>query len=245
MGRRYKNPPIIEAVCEFRFGQDSPWDIAVPGLVYAEVRGAFPKRRQVRKLGVGILADEGAVKPNIQAADVMQFHQADEKALIQVGLHLLAINHLRPYPSWDKFLPMIEKALRTYYEVAAPNSIHRIGLRYVNRVEIPEQCVDLDDYFEFYPRCAPGFPEDHGPFLVGLQFPYENGRDVLRVQLASAHVERPGLSPITLDLDYFLAQPGKWSVQEAVKWVGDAHQRVEAAFEACITDRLRAMFEEV
>ena len=30
MTKLYKNSPISEAVCEFQFGQDSPWDFTVP-----------------------------------------------------------------------------------------------------------------------------------------------------------------------------------------------------------------------
>lgn len=30
MVRKYKNPPIIEALCEFQFGPDSSWDLAMP-----------------------------------------------------------------------------------------------------------------------------------------------------------------------------------------------------------------------
>src|SRR5947208_1146199 len=30
MSRKYRNPPLIEAVCEFQFDPKSEWDIAIP-----------------------------------------------------------------------------------------------------------------------------------------------------------------------------------------------------------------------
>jgi len=46
MGRKYANPSIVEAVCEFRLSPDTPWDLTVPGLVYEKVRSEFPHREQ-------------------------------------------------------------------------------------------------------------------------------------------------------------------------------------------------------
>ena len=44
MGRQYNSPPIKEAICEFRFRSETPWDLAVPGLIYAELKDDFPRR---------------------------------------------------------------------------------------------------------------------------------------------------------------------------------------------------------
>ena len=58
MKRQYKNPPIKEAVCEFRFASGATWDMAVPGLIYAELRADFPRRLQnvVQTTGIRISA---------------------------------------------------------------------------------------------------------------------------------------------------------------------------------------------
>lgn len=75
--------------------------------------------------------------------------------------------------------------------------------------------------------------------------PYEDSRDILRLQLTSASEETPDTAAVILDLDYFLAKPGEVALEGVFEWVDAAHDRVEDAFEACITDRLRQMFEEV
>jgi len=65
------------------------------------------------------------------------------------------------------------------------------------------------------------------------------------LQLASAIVETPDTVAVMLDLNYFLAQAGGVSQDDVFEWVEVAHSHVEEVFEACITDRLRQMFEEV
>lgn len=245
MGRRYRNPPIVEALCEFRFDPGSPWDLAIPGLVYEKVRKSFGKRRLVKALEASISGGPEGIEQQVRTTDRMQFLRDDEKALIQVGPHLLAVNHLKPYPTWQEFLPLIRQGFDAYLEVANPKGIERIGVRYINRIEFPSERIELEEYFEFRPFVGPNLPQDFGSFIVGIQVPYENSRDSLRLQIASAAVKIPDTVAVMLDLDYFLAQPGQVRSDNVFEWVEVAHSRVEEAFEACITDRLRQMFEEV
>jgi len=245
MGRRYRNPPIIEALCEFRFEPSSPWDLAIPGLVYEKVRDKFPKRRQVKAFEASISGGPEGVEQQMRTTDRMQFLRDDEKALIQIGPNLLAINHLQPYPTWKEFLPLVRQGFSAYLEVANPKGAQRIGLRYINRIEIPGQRIELEDYFEFRPFVGPHLPQDFGSFIVGIQVPYEDSRDTLRLQLANASVETPNTVAIMLDLDYFVARPGEVPLDNVFEWVDVAHNFVEEAFEACITDRLRQMFDGV
>lgn len=246
MGKHYRNPPLIEALCEIHFEQTSPWDFAIPGMVYDKVRGTFPNRNQAIQITLGISASPEITGHQLGAMPLTQFLSEDGKSLVQVGPHLLAVNHLKPYTSWLQFLPLIELAYNAYRDVASPQGIHRIGLRYINRIEIESQSMNLGDYFEFRPFVGPKIPQTHGAFIVGIQIPYENTRDILNLQLSSL----TGVSPvhtltIMLDLNYSLVQPGAVALDDVSTWVEIAHSHIEEIFEACITDKLRQHFEEV
>jgi len=245
MGKRYRKPPVIEALCEIRFEPSSPWDMAIPGLVYAEIRDTFPKRRQSRTLEVATDIGSANVHQQVLTVDRMQFLREDERALVQVGRNILAVNHLKPYPTWAEFLPLIRQALDAYLEVAKPKGIHRVGLRYVNHIEIPGERMGLEQYFEFRPFIGERLPQEVGWFNLGVMVHFEKARDALRLQLASAIAQKSNSVAVILDLDYLLAQPGAVSQENVLQWLEDAHDHVEEAFEACVTDRLRQMFEEV
>ena len=47
MGKKYLNPPIVEAVCEFRFTSDTQWDLAVSGLLYKKIKDDFTNRMKI------------------------------------------------------------------------------------------------------------------------------------------------------------------------------------------------------
>ena len=247
MSKKYKKSPIVEAVCEFQFKEDSSWDMAIPGLVYEKVRNNFPLRRQVARITVGISNTSDEPGPQVATVPLMQFLRKDEKSLIQVGAHLLSVSVLKPYPSWQRFLPLIKKGFNAYCDVVAPKSIQRIGLRYINQIEVPGQDIKLEDYLEFRPFVGLGLPQDFVTFALGIQVPYEEARDILSIQLTSLPVpkESTDRAAMILSFDYFLLKPEGVTLEEAFKWVEIAHKHIEDVFEACITQKLRHLFKEV
>ena len=245
MGKKYKNPPVVEAVCEFRFEPSGRWDLTVPGLVYEKLKGAFPKRRAAKLLEASVEVGQQGVEQKLTTMEGMEFLRDDEKAFVRVAQDMLSVHQLRPYPAWPQFVPLIRQGFEAFCEVAKPNGLHRIGLRYVNRIEIPTASVELEEYFHFHPSVGPDLPQEYGRFLVAIEIAYDGQRDMLRLQAIGPPVA-PATSVVAiLDLDYFLAQPGGIRLNEVFEWLQTAHTRVEVVFEGCITDRLRGIFEEI
>jgi len=244
MSRRYELSPIIEALCQFQFEPDSSWDLTIPGLIYEKVQKTFPKRNQVAQISIGIAANAEVIGQQIGALPLMQFLNEAGNALIQVGQNLLTVNQLKPYSSWQQFLPLIEEGLQAYRNVAHPKTIQRVALQYLNRIEF-EHPVKLEDYLHFYPFLGKELPQDIGAFVVGVQISRENARDLLNLQLTRLNVEEPNEVAMILDLNYMLAKPGEVALDHVLEWVNNAHDYVEEIFEACITDRLRQRFKEV
>jgi uncharacterized protein (TIGR04255 family) len=251
MRRRYANPPIIEAVCELRPPADAAWDLAVPGLVYDRVKQVFPTRDQFLAGEVQVAQAPGGISQRIRAGQRVRFLQpADKgKASVQVGLEppLLAVNCLPPYPGWEGFRPKIQLALTALTETVDLKTLHRIGLRYVNRIEIPEERVDLDRYFEFRPYLGGQLPQDMGSFIVGCVLPFRDAADACKIQLTGSEPGSGGAATcaFVLDLDYFVVRPPGVSVGQAMDWVDSAHDRIEELFEGCISDAVRGLLVEV
>jgi uncharacterized protein (TIGR04255 family) len=89
---------------------------------------------------------------NIGKIDKIQFVREDESSLIQVGTNLLTVNHLLSYTGWKDFKKLIFETFDIYKNIAKPDSICRIGLRYINRFNnILTNPAELKDYFNIYP----------------------------------------------------------------------------------------------
>jgi uncharacterized protein (TIGR04255 family) len=242
--RKYANPPIVEAVCEFRF-EPGDWDNAIPGLIWEQVKTLFPKRRNVVRLDVQSVPGPSGFQHKVRQESLMQYLQHGDKLFMQVGPDVLTVNHLAPYTSWEEFRPLMLKGFEAYRAQAKPKAITRIGLRYINRFELPGDRVELEDILEFRPHIGDRLPEDHASFIVGAEFLFERKRDVLRLQVASAVPAKQAQLALVLDLDYFTLLPDEAVWTDIVGWLELAHGHVENAFEGSITDRLRQTFGEV
>jgi len=54
MGKKYKNPPIVEALCEFQFVPGQPWDITIAGMLYERIKDEFPIKQQHAEVQIHI-----------------------------------------------------------------------------------------------------------------------------------------------------------------------------------------------
>lgn len=245
MRRRYKRPPIAEAICEFQFLGASEWDWTILGLVYQEIKAEFPQKRQEKAFEINIAPQVGKIEKSVGGSlSKMQFLRENGSAMVQVGPDLLAINVLPPYPGWEAFEALIRRQFEVYNKIAHSIGFKRIGLRFVNKIVFPTKGIETTDYFHYYPRLPEKLEQMHGPFAMRVLHMYEGERDTLNLQIGSLKPEGENLA-IALDLDYYLAQPDKLELSKGLEWVSVAHDRIETLFEACITDRARSLFEEI
>ena len=238
----YPNPPLVEALCEFRFAGGSPWDWTVPGLIYDHLRGQFPKKKQVRRIEVEMATSEKGTEQIVRPSERVQLLQEDERAIVQVGANLLVVNCLRPYPSWERFSQTIGRAFDAYRGAAQPGRLAKIRLQYINRIELSADEADLERYFNFRPFLGAGLPQSIDSFIIGVTISYEEGRDRLRMELTSASASRKHALEFRLDLHYSVVREGAVPLGGALEWTETAHERIEEAFESAISDGLKRTF---
>lgn len=241
MSKKYKNPPIVEALCEFQFESDAPWDLVMPGLIYDELRETFPGREPNRVLSK-TLDGPGA---GVQYNEAISFLRGDEKVAVLVGPNVLSVNHLAPYSSWEEFVPLIKRSFEVYRNVVDPRQLRSMQLRYINDITVSRSQPKLEDYLNLYPFVGCNLPQDFSSFITGIQIPHEDRRDSLRIEAQGSSDTESDSMRITLDLDYLLLEANKVDLNSVFNWLDKAHLRIENAFESCITNEARQIFGEV
>lgn len=250
--RRYKNPPIEEALCEFRFAPGPDWDPTVPGKLQAELGDEYSgKPREQRAVQVGLHVQKG--KPaNLQYDEGLAKVQLLTKQgtrMVGVGPGVLSIHMLRPYQDllnfnkggWEEFQPRIAAALEAYRKVTQPSSVNRVGVRYINKIVIPLASVKIENYLSCAYLEIDGLPEQYVNFVSRVEYVYDDGaRLVLSYGLLSASSNSV---ECLLDLDVI------WQAETLIDWeaslkiANDLHERAGSAFEAAVTDKARELFD--
>ncbi|MGH8605379.1 MAG: TIGR04255 family protein, partial [Gammaproteobacteria bacterium] len=161
--RRYRNPPVVEALCEI-YLKESAWDDTVPGQFYDRMKHGFPVKRQreIQEANISFSIAGEAAAGIRRLPPWIQFVTESGDRMIQLARDLLVVNQLRPYPHFDDWEPAIYSALEVYRELAMPKAVARLGVRYINRVVIPEPRIRMEEYFTLYPQLPQAMGDAHG-----------------------------------------------------------------------------------
>lgn len=241
----YRNPPIVEAACEFRFSADTPWEQNLSERFYDAIKERFPIQESRKEQAIQIKASsKGVAEHRLETIEMPVFLAGDRKVLVQIGPRRLSIHRLKPYHSWEDFRLTIDQAYDTITSLTSVAGFDRIGLLYVDKIEIPGNDIKLADYFTFYPHCGEGLPGNVMNFIVGCDFSYNENRDICRLSLTRAMPERQDTSAYLLTTDYFLARRNTIEPQNALVWVEEAHNAAKTLFRGCITEKLEEIFNE-
>lgn len=239
------NSPILEAVCEFRFPKDTEWTEDLPSILYDKLKDEFPNKEEKKGHGVRVTANgTGVERPDIYPIHSNIFLNSDRTILIQIFSRRISINCLRPYPSWDIFRQKIDFVFQKLQETVEINGIERIGLLYVNKIEIEKKTVDMEEYFTFYPHLSPELPQVFGGFLVGCEFPYNNEEEFAKLEITKTVPSKKDANAFLLRVDYHTAPNHSVGPSVAMEWIENAHGEVKILFNESITEKTRELFRE-
>ncbi len=150
--------------------------------------------------------------PNQKVHDLgwkgLRFRSADEKHIAQFNRDGLVFSRLEPYTEWSQFLSEGLKLWTIFKDLAQPAEVPRIGLRFINRIMLPQDELRFEEYMQPAPVPPVGMKlpfqgfMHHDTLAVPGQ-PY--ALNVIRTIQVPPHSGGTGVSLI-LDIDVFTTQ---------------------------------------
>ncbi|HEC93618.1 MAG TPA: TIGR04255 family protein [Candidatus Atribacteria bacterium] len=242
---KYPNNPIIEALCEFRFSVQEPWDVTIAGLIYQEIRDQFPQKKQDAGFEIKARPTEKGIEQLIEVIpSKIRFISEDGSKMVQLVPNSLVINHLRPYPVWDQFKKIIIENFKLYNKIAKPSEIIRIGLRYINKIYLPLG-AKIEDYFNFYPTLPKELPQEIGKLNLRLEMPFgEEERLILWLREIPSEKDHSEEISFILDLDYISFQKrNPKNIGDIEDYLDKTNYNLYSAFENCLTEKCKEKFK--
>lgn len=240
--RHYQNPPVVEAVIDIRVNiPTSPRFEALTRIVEGE-EARYPTRQSIMTSQFTVDAATGASNAS-QELIGYRFFNSDKGEVFQARRDGFAFSKLPPYHDWEIWQPEVRRLWARYKEIAKPDRITRVAVRYINRVLIDRAGFDLNEYF----RCFPEIPSSFGAiagFLMRLEIPQPglNG-SVLIINQGILDEKIVASVPVLLDFD--LSRAVDMSPDDDRVWdeIESLHTRENKLFEDSITDRAREIFD--
>jgi len=241
----YARPPIVEAVIERRFA--NPIDFEVVNELRRRFESDYPAVDQTAEFALAINA-AGAV-PELRHSPLgYRMVSREGTAIIVVSTQGVAFSRLAPYPGWSEFSAGAAEIFKVSREVTGYVPIARLGVRYINRLDIPmlsgptPSAVRMEDYV----LVRPEFPDSLTPYTSGftLQCVFEvQVPDCLcTMTVATVQSPVPGHNSVVFDIDIgrnINVPQNETGIQELLDLIRIEKNRI---FETSLTARMKELF---
>ena len=243
----YTKSPVTEALIDLRAAQPNDFVVTSFLKAFEEISEKFPNREEII-FGEGqVTLGQGSPEVEIsQRHTGYRFISRDKRKVVQIRTDGFTFSQLAPYTRWEELRDearYLWDVLRTKTEVS---QVTRIAVRYINRLDIPEQSFELSDYLKTYPKDSPDYePKNISNFFMQLQLPRPDIEGFLILNEALTMPPAQGISSIVLDLDLFSERPQEpWDTSddgEIWNFLNTLNEAVYKVFEASITDKMREL----
>ncbi|MEO8218793.1 MAG: TIGR04255 family protein [Acidobacteriota bacterium] len=245
--RRYSRAPIVEAILDVRIAATAEFTLQRLSLANAGLGTEYPRRVATHRQRIqGSFSSDTPDVTAEQSTIGFVFVSQDGLQQYRVTAEGLTFNRLAPYVGWHAFRNEAKRAWDQFRSALGTSLVvSRVGLRYINKVEIPTQTgeVKLDEYFSTVPTVSPTLPQPIHGFFMRIELPLPDVDGTLAVVVAGAPSERPEHVGVLLDIDMFKLISSPIDEEELWSTIELLRKAKNSAFEACITDRTRELID--
>ena len=238
-------PPIVEALVDLRSAV--PGDSKKFDALANELKDEFPTKHERRKVEARIEIKDGKlVSPRVGSVAFggVRVESVDGTILVQFRPDGFTLNNVKNYVGGDQ---LIDRAL-TFWDLlverAPPESVSRVALRYINRLNLP---LEAGDQFTRYLQSPPGLPQG-APRLVSEFLSRIVGHDEQRQATAVVIQQlkrQEGKQPVAVTVDVDVFRTGTFPVESAaLREILDSLRALKnETFFALLTDETVSFYE--
>lgn len=246
MGRRYANAPIAQAILQFHVS--TPDGLQLGELSSFDFGDAFGEPSPIFSLEGQFQFTDGTVATTTREDQVgFAFVRDDGDRVIQVGTRWFTFVWIRSYSEWAEFLGQAESAWLQYREVARPEIVTGVGVRFVNRIPMPQRAVEIKDYLRMSVDVPAYLPQGVGSLFMQVDIPLPK-QDVTATITSSMLPADDEVGPgggLLLDIDVKAPLDASVADEQFSQVLQSTLNRLRLAknyvFEACITDATRGL----
>jgi uncharacterized protein (TIGR04255 family) len=241
--RHYQRAPVVEAVVEIRCDLPQTDDPAF--LKGVGDQKEFPSEETMWEVrGTVKFAPVGG--ETTTRALGYRFRDPASNNSVQAHLKGYAFSWRRQYTEWQEFTSNAEKHWLRYLDVAKPTRAKRLGVRFINRIVIPDESA-FEDYVRLAVDIPPYLPQVVTEYLARVRIPIPELGVVAAIAVTFDSSDEKGRPAIILDIDVGMAVSIDLSDKAARDAIPDhlnvLRQAKNYVFESCITDATRSLIE--
>lgn len=244
---KYNHPPVTEAVIELRFKDSVNQDILKK--IATKLNNKFypnSKENVEINFNVEIGNPDGGDKSSAQLTpNGYRLSSEDQADVALITSQAFTIARLAPYPGWDTFFDKFAAAWKTWKGIVKVQEISRVGIRYINRIDIPlngTKNIELGDFLNFISINCFFQTIPMSDYLIKIT--KETESPLWAATVISAPHPSPLLETISLilDIDIYRTEEIPLNDIELFKMLTEARDIKNSIFTQCITKKTEELF---
>lgn len=238
MTRVYLHPPIAEAAVEIRVS--SPLSARDLEKIADKFKKIYPNVQPINEFGIDLKAAVVNQKQN-----GFRFSSDDQADIVIISPERLVVARLAPYPGWSAIQDRIVSAWKIWKIFAKTRVISRVGIRYINRIDVPlgdSDKIEIEDYLTFYPKIPQFSNAPMSHYLI--QFTKPTSFHLWSTTITSTVQPPPLVNTLSLllDIDVFRTEDIPLNDDNLWLMLNEARNLKNEIFQHCITSKAEALF---
>ncbi|VXD11152.1 conserved hypothetical protein [Planktothrix serta PCC 8927] len=241
--RHYSRSPITEAVIDLGVTLPQEAGLETLGGVQTTISTDYPNQEALLFVQEEMKAGTSVGATATQAQIGFGCISSNQKQIIQARLDGFSFSRLAPYENWESFRDEAKRLWNIYQNAIHPTAINRLGVRYINRFDLPLPIKDFKDYLRVFPQVPSDLSESLNGYFIQLQIPKPEVEAILL--LNQAIIPPSGDSVVSVLLDIYLFRICNIPIEKTTLWdiLENLHEEIDQIFEACITDEIRELIK--
>jgi uncharacterized protein (TIGR04255 family) len=240
--RHYDKAPIKEAIVDIQI-ENSP---ALTLASFEKEKISAPQgyaERQPLIMGEVRGQVEGGILTATAKQDQMgyAFVGGEGKHIAQFRVNGFTFSRLAPYQTWIQLRDEAKTLWNAYRRIVGTLPIVRVGLRYVNQLDLPISLRDFRDFIRSYPEISSDLTQQLAGFFMQVQIPQEDLGAMLILNEAMVPPSGPNVVSVVLDIDVFKQGLELESDDDVWNMLEELRLRKNLIFEGCITNNTREL----
>ena len=196
--------PITEAIIDFQFADTENIEFdnikSLEEILVKDFPEIQPKR--ISKITTMISPAGPVTEISDEGFHGIVCSSEDNIKVIQILTDRFALSYLKPYSNWIEF----ESDVLGYWQIVQKklsiSALKRIGVRFINKIEMDLPVLDFNDYFRSIPQIDPELPQSllgfHQQFA--FQFPDKNSLAIVALNFENIDQTKQ-VANMLLDID--------------------------------------------
>jgi uncharacterized protein (TIGR04255 family) len=198
--------PIVEGLVDIQVKQRPDWSVEQLSPYVENLRDSYPEAKSLQQIRAELKLEVD--KPSTQAVEARpggyRLERQSPPFVILARREGFTVSRMTPYDTWKNLVAEARPRWEEYCRACKPEAITRVATRFINRIELPIEGLDFDDYFTATPKVPQGLPQTLAHFLSRIIVPDRNsGADIAISQVMEAMNPSTQKVVVLIDIDVY------------------------------------------